>query len=130
MPRVICSLPNASTEISGVKFSQTDDGMLSEEVSDEVAAAFTEINGYAIHGAVVEKPTKAADPGSKTAGKTAPAKTAAKKTAAASPAPAPAADPAPAPATETDSASDAGGDAGSTGGDEGGRHDGAADDAF
>ena len=48
MPQVICTLENASDEISGVKFEQTEDGMLSEEVSDETAAYFCQINGYAL----------------------------------------------------------------------------------
>lgn len=48
MPKVLCTLENASDEISGVKFEQTEDGMLSEEISDEAAAYFCQINGYAL----------------------------------------------------------------------------------
>ncbi|WP_290874280.1 hypothetical protein, partial [Aquabacterium sp.] len=48
MPKLLCKLLNASELISGVKFVTHQDGMLSEEVSDEVAATFTEIPGYEI----------------------------------------------------------------------------------
>ena len=51
MPKVLCTLPNASGEISGVKFSQHEKGMLSDEVSDEQAEFFAAIPGYAIVGA-------------------------------------------------------------------------------
>jgi hypothetical protein len=45
--KVICTLPNASDEISGVKFHPHDDGgLISEDVSPEVAAHFLSINGY------------------------------------------------------------------------------------
>lgn len=47
MPRVVCTLPYASDEISGVKFSPGDAGsMLSEEISDDAAARFLSIPGY------------------------------------------------------------------------------------
>lgn len=48
MPRVICTLPNASTNISGVEFSALDlvGGMISEEIDEAVAARFASINGY------------------------------------------------------------------------------------
>lgn len=48
MPKVICTLPNASFEISGVKFTQTEDLMavVSEEISDEKAEIFLSIPGY------------------------------------------------------------------------------------
>lgn len=49
MPRVLCTLPNASAEISGVKFVSTaDGGMLSEDLSDERAAEFAAIPGYTV----------------------------------------------------------------------------------
>lgn len=51
MPKVLCTLPNASEQISGVKFSAHEAGMLSEEVSDEVAAGFAAIPGYEVVGA-------------------------------------------------------------------------------
>jgi hypothetical protein len=46
MPKVLCKLPNASENISGVKFVSHQDGMLSEEISDDVVAAFLEVPGY------------------------------------------------------------------------------------
>ena len=46
MAQIICTRPNASDEISGVKFTKHEKGMLSEEVSEEQAAAFLEIPGY------------------------------------------------------------------------------------
>ena len=46
MPKVICTLPNASEEISGVKFTAVEDGMLSEDISDEQADHFLSIPGY------------------------------------------------------------------------------------
>lgn len=51
MPKVLCTLPNASEEISGVKFVTHAKGMLSEEIDDEQAAHFTSIPGYEIVGA-------------------------------------------------------------------------------
>ena len=54
MPKVICKLPNASTEISGVKFTADEDGaMLSEDVAQDVADSFALIPGYEIIGAKV-----------------------------------------------------------------------------
>lgn len=52
MPQILCTLPNASNEISGVKFASNEKGMLSEEVSDDVAADFASIPGYVVVGAV------------------------------------------------------------------------------
>lgn len=46
MPQVICTLPNASEEISGVAFVPHELGMLSEPISDELAAHFASIRGY------------------------------------------------------------------------------------
>ena len=51
MPKVLCTLPNASDEISGVKFVSHAKGMLSEDISDDVAAAFLEVPGYELVGA-------------------------------------------------------------------------------
>lgn len=49
MPRVICDLPNASEEISGVKFHKLEDGgLISDEISEELAELFASIPGYAI----------------------------------------------------------------------------------
>lgn len=50
MAQVICSLPNASKLINGVKFVEHEAGMISEEIEDEVAAVFAGINGYVIAG--------------------------------------------------------------------------------
>ena len=63
MPKVICTLPNASELISGVKFISHKDGMISEEVSEEVAATFTEIPGYVVAGAVPEEDAQAGHAG-------------------------------------------------------------------
>ena len=53
MVQVICTLPNASEEISGVKFSAHDEGMISEEISQEVADSFLEVShGYKLAGEV------------------------------------------------------------------------------
>lgn len=57
MKIITCTLPNASTEISGVAFTATDGGMVSEPVADEVAAGFDGIPGYTFADA--EPPKKA-----------------------------------------------------------------------
>lgn len=44
--KVICTLPNASELISGVRFVSHAEGMISEEISDEVGARFLRISGY------------------------------------------------------------------------------------
>jgi hypothetical protein len=49
MPKVICTLNNASSEINGVKFTPAEGGMLSDEVSAEQAEAFLSIPGYVEH---------------------------------------------------------------------------------
>lgn len=46
MSRVLCTLPNASDLISGVKFSATDNGMLSEEIDAAMVEQFVAIPGY------------------------------------------------------------------------------------
>lgn len=47
MSRVICDLPNASLEISGVRFQKLEDGrFISDEIGDEVTAIFLSIPGY------------------------------------------------------------------------------------
>lgn len=55
MPKLLCTLPNASEEISGIKFVSHAAGMLSEDVSDEQAAKFASIPGYEIVGATAPK---------------------------------------------------------------------------
>jgi hypothetical protein len=46
MARVLCTLPNAAENISGVRFTATDSGMLSEPVSDAQAKRLASIPGY------------------------------------------------------------------------------------
>lgn len=53
MAKVLCTLPHASTEINGVKFSESKEGMISEEISEAQANDFTSISGYSL---VVSKP--------------------------------------------------------------------------
>jgi hypothetical protein len=50
LPKVICTLPNASLEISGVKFTVLADGtgIISEELAPAAAELFLSIPGYAI----------------------------------------------------------------------------------
>lgn len=50
MPKVLCTLPNASEEIGGIKFVAHANGMLSEDLSDEQAARLASIQGYEIVG--------------------------------------------------------------------------------
>lgn len=61
MPKVLCTLPNASEEISGVKFVSHAKGMLSEEISDEAAAVFASIPGYEVVGEAKKAATPPAD---------------------------------------------------------------------
>lgn len=49
MAKVLCILPGASSVINGVRFVSHALGMVSEEISDEVAAGFAEIGGFALH---------------------------------------------------------------------------------
>lgn len=75
MPKVICTLENASDEISGVKFTpHPDGGVVSEEISEDQAAAFTSVPGYALVTAAVvtapvAKPPAAPAKPAKTGGK-------------------------------------------------------------
>ena len=46
MPKIICTLPNASELINDVKFVTHALGRISEEVSEEVASFFESIPGY------------------------------------------------------------------------------------
>ena len=47
MKRVICSRPNASDMISGVKFDLLEDGRrISVEIDDETAQMFLDVDGY------------------------------------------------------------------------------------
>lgn len=57
MPKILCTLPNASENINGVTFVSHAKGMLSEDVSDDVAETFLSIPGYELVGsAAVAKP--------------------------------------------------------------------------
>jgi len=53
MSRVVCTLPNASQLINGVRFASLGDGggMLSEDIPDHIADAFLGIPGYTLHEA-------------------------------------------------------------------------------
>lgn len=64
MKIVTCTLPNASTLISGVEFSESKEGMVSGPVADEVAAQFEGIPGYELADAeaVSKEPAKAPAP--------------------------------------------------------------------
>lgn len=46
MPKVICTLPNASASINGVKFMPHERGVISDAISDTQAEAFLSIPGY------------------------------------------------------------------------------------
>lgn len=46
MPRVICTLPNASASINGIAFTLDRGQMVSEEVDEATAARFASIPGY------------------------------------------------------------------------------------
>ncbi len=65
MAKVICSLPNAATKINGIQFTADRGQMISEEVSDDMAAKLAAIPGYDIVGLKkppAPKPPKAGDP--------------------------------------------------------------------
>lgn len=60
--QILCTRPNASELINGVKFTETDDGMLSEPISQDVADEFLACPGYAIHAEkTAKRPKKDAD---------------------------------------------------------------------
>lgn len=59
MKIVTCTLPNASTNISGVEFAATADGMVSAPVADDVASGFASIPGYTVADAPPAKAAKA-----------------------------------------------------------------------
>lgn len=47
MPKVICDLPNAGTEINGFKFSPAPEGgLISDDLPDEAFNLFMSIPGY------------------------------------------------------------------------------------
>lgn len=120
MPRVICELPNASLEISGVRFQKLEDGrFISDEIGDEATAMFLSIPGY-VADEDEAAPVAAAPAPAKTKKQLAAEKAAAKvQTPAAAPAPVaepePAVEPEPvaaAPATDPVTPEDATGTAG------------------
>jgi hypothetical protein len=52
--RITCTLPYASDDINGVKFAESEGGVkVSDEISDETAAQFLSIPGYAVVGDAV-----------------------------------------------------------------------------
>jgi len=54
--RVLCTLPNAGTLISGVRFAPTDGGMLSDSLAADEAASFARIPGYVLVEDVAPEP--------------------------------------------------------------------------
>lgn len=67
MAKVICTLKTASELINGVKFVTHRDGMISEEISDDVAANFASIPGYVLADA--EQPSGKKQVGAKDSAK-------------------------------------------------------------
>jgi hypothetical protein len=59
MPKVLCTLPNASDNINGVQFVTHADGMLSVDIDDDIAANFCQIPGYQLHEAKKAAATEA-----------------------------------------------------------------------
>lgn len=57
MSKIICKLENASDLINGIKFGPVEgvEGLVSEEVSESVAALFLSIPGYVLEGAEGEE---------------------------------------------------------------------------
>jgi len=53
MPKVICTLPNASTSINGVAFGPHELGVISEEIEQDRAETFLRIDGYLDHAEVL-----------------------------------------------------------------------------
>lgn len=65
MAKVICTLPNVSAKINGVRFTADRGEYISDEISDEAALNFASIPGYRIAEVPAAKPAKgaaAADP--------------------------------------------------------------------
>lgn len=57
MPKIHCTLPNASHSINGIEFVDHEDGgvISKDSVSDDAAAVFAAIRGYAL---VADEPQK------------------------------------------------------------------------
>lgn len=53
MSKIICTLEHASNLINGIKFEPAEgiEGLVSDEVSESVAALFLSIPGYVLYGA-------------------------------------------------------------------------------
>lgn len=60
MAKVICTLPNVSAKINGVRFTADRGEYISDEISDEAALNFAAIPGYRIAEVPAAKPAKAA----------------------------------------------------------------------
>lgn len=58
--QVLCTRPNASTSINGVAFHETDAGMLSDPISQELADMFLGIPGYEVIP-VASKPSESVE---------------------------------------------------------------------
>ena len=61
MKRLLCTHSNASTNINGISFEKTDDGMLSGPVEDSVAARFEDIPYWKVLDIPAPKSPKAND---------------------------------------------------------------------
>jgi hypothetical protein len=60
--KVITSIPTASTKINGITFTAEKGQMISEEISDEVAAGFVKVPGFALVVPPKGKAPAATDP--------------------------------------------------------------------
>src|SRR3954463_12429205 len=88
MPRVLCTLPHASTSINGVAFSAVPAGMLSvEDLPDDIAASFASICGYELVTPPPVKPATSPPPAAATVAPNPPAPKAAAAVPKAAPAP-------------------------------------------
>jgi hypothetical protein len=56
MPRILCTLPTASTLINGIVFVSHRLGMLSEDVPEAIAKRFATIKGYEIYDPDAPRP--------------------------------------------------------------------------
>lgn len=62
MPKVICTLPNASSLINGVVFSPHKLGVISDDIDQDTADDFLEIDGYMDGSATAKAKAPAATP--------------------------------------------------------------------
>ena len=71
MTKIICTLPNASENINGVKFVSHAKGMISQSIDDEdVVEAFLSIDGYELADAGEKSPAAPKNGAKKTGVKT------------------------------------------------------------